>query len=152
MLGENGRMIQSKRSKRILSGHRMRTPCFFRTAERMARDRGATFNWPDIVAELGGEEWIHDPYDQCYTRHTYLGSLLSVAPSGKVYAPWSTNVSALDISADTAWWQMMEDSASDHSLSIETGESDGCDLFAYQAMDYSEWREYQATMVPIDCR
>lgn len=64
----------------------------------MAKHNGARFDLTALRADLDSESWEIDPEDEsCETRSVYLGSILSLSPSGKVYMPWAcSNVMGCD--------------------------------------------------------
>ena len=48
------------------------------------------FYWDKIVAEVRASPWEEDPEDTGQEmRYAYLGSVLSISPSGKIYAPFA---------------------------------------------------------------
>jgi hypothetical protein len=60
----------------------------------------------------------------------YLGSVLSLSPSGKYYTPFANgNITAKEAKADEAWYAAMDRAAEKHGGSIESGEGDPCDLY-----------------------
>jgi hypothetical protein len=48
-----------------------------------------------------------------------LGSVLSILPSGKVYAQWTTNQNLRDVIRDQAFLQALESVAEDHGFYVE---------------------------------
>lgn len=63
--------------------------------------------------------------------YCYLGSHLSIAPSGKYYTFWTTNQSRSDETRDAAFWTAFEKAIESHGMFLggpDTG--DGLDVFA----------------------
>lgn len=63
--------------------------------------------------------------------YCYLGSHLSIAPSGKYYMPWTTNQTSADETRDECFWSEFEKALESHGLFLggpDTG--DGLDVFA----------------------
>ncbi len=71
-------------------------------------------------------EFDHEPY-QC----AYLGSVLSLVPSGKIYMFWCTNQTRRDVLKDTAYFAALEKVFADQNMWIET--IDG-DIFACKSV------------------
>jgi hypothetical protein len=61
----------------------------------------------------------------CY----YLGSVMSLAPSGKFYTFWTTNQTARDVERDGAWYAALDAVANKYEGWIEAGEGDPTDLY-----------------------
>jgi hypothetical protein len=61
----------------------------------------------------------------------YLGSVLQLAPSGKCYAPWTSNQTQNDETRDAAWFEALDDVAEENGGSIGSGDGDGCDVCFY---------------------
>jgi hypothetical protein len=59
----------------------------------------------------------------------YLGSVLSLTPSGKFYMPWTTNQTADDVERDARWYAALEAVATKMGGWIENGEGDPTDLY-----------------------
>lgn len=68
----------------------------------------------------------------------YLGSVLSLAPSGKFYMLWTSNQNPRDIILDAAFYSALDDVAEEHGAYIENGEGDPCDLFVAFSVPESE--------------
>lgn len=77
-----------------------------------------------INAEMYQEP--NDTWDEIIGR-CYLGSVFTLTPSGKTYAPWTTNVTEEEAGEDREWWEALEEVAEEHGLFIE---SEADDIFA----------------------
>lgn len=93
------------------------------------------WNWKDIKAECvrNLEPDADNPGQQI--GRSYLGSVLTLTPSGKFYMPWTSNQTDEDELQDSVWYERLEAIAAMHGLSIENGDGDPCDLFAYIIVD-----------------
>lgn len=84
------------------------------------------FDWPGLVRSL-------EPCgEQCYegTHQVYLGSCLSLSPSGKYYTAFAcSNVTETEAERDEAWWAALERAAEKHGLFVTSGEGDPTDIF-----------------------
>ncbi len=77
------------------------------------------------------DSFDHDEPYQC----AYLGSVLSLAPSGKIYMFWCTNQTHRDVLQDTAYFEALEKLFSDQDMWIETNDGD---IFACKTIDQVE--------------
>lgn len=62
------------------------------------------------------------------TGYCWLGSVYLLTPSGKVYTFWTTNQTWRDVVKDSLWWEILEEIADEHGMSIgypECGDGDG---------------------------
>ena len=59
----------------------------------------------------------------------YLGSVMSIYPSGKYYMPWTTNQTADDVERDSRFGEALEAVASKFGGYIASGEGDPTDLY-----------------------
>ena len=59
----------------------------------------------------------------------YLGSVFSIFPSGKFYAPWTTNQTIRDVWHDRAFAEALESVLDEYGMWFESGEGDPTDLF-----------------------
>jgi hypothetical protein len=66
-----------------------------------------------------------DGHVGCY----YLGSVMSLTPSGKFYTFWTTNQTSDDVDRDTRWYAALEAVANKYEGWIESGEGDPTDLY-----------------------
>lgn len=85
------------------------------------------------------EQSIHDEDQE--QRSIYLGTIMSWSPSGKVYAPWSTNVSEAEAALDEAWREALEKEAAALGCFIESGEGDPCDLYLVECRECEQPEE-----------
>lgn len=67
--------------------------------------------------------------DDGHVGSSYLGSVMSLTPSGKFYMPWTTNQTADDVERDQRWFTALEAVASKYDGWIESGEGDPTDLY-----------------------
>lgn len=59
----------------------------------------------------------------------YLGSVMSVFPSGKFYMPWTSNQTIRDVWKDRAFAEALEDVLESYGMWLQSGEGDPTDLF-----------------------
>lgn len=94
--------------------------------------------WQPDVKELrkllDAEPWCdkdcragHDKTDKC--RAVYVGSVLRMSPSGKVYMPWSSNVTQEEADSDEEWSESVGKKLSKARMYLFSGEGDPCDQF-----------------------
>jgi hypothetical protein len=109
-------------------------------AHTLARAARRALRQVPVDAEPG--DYVSTPDGACYidTRQDssaypgdvvatiYLGNILSLSPSGKVYMPWSSNVTEKEAARDERWRYALEKALGKYWL--ESGEGDLCDLFA----------------------
>lgn len=75
----------------------------------------------------------------------YVGSVFNLTPSGKVYAPWTTNQTSWDAFRDSIWWEVAEEVASKHGASIQAGMfNDGADVHVIWTIDDDDNPEEEA--------
>jgi len=82
------------------------------------------YNWDKILNDL---DIIEDEMGDKF-RGRYLGDLLHLNPSGKIYAFWTTNQTKRDVELDQAYWDRMERFAHKKGFGI-TFINDGAYLF-----------------------
>jgi hypothetical protein len=68
----------------------------------------------------------------------YLGSVLQMYPSGKIYAPWTTNQTTFDVVKDQTFKECLDAVAEKHGLYITAGEGSSDDVFAGLWFDWGE--------------
>ncbi len=93
--------------------------------------------------DIDSEELHLDDYNpETGVRSIYLGSILSITPSGKFYTPFAnSNVSLKEAALDELWWDYMGRGLGESCLSLVLGEGDGLDLFLvryYDILDYED--------------
>lgn len=105
-----------------------------RLSTEYAADIGA---WDWSACKREAESNLEDDCDNTGTRigRVYLGSVLSLAPSGKYYTPWCTNQSRLDCLQDEAYFSELDSAAEAAGGWIENGEGDACDLYFCISVD-----------------
>lgn len=81
-------------------------------------------------------EMERNTYDPIVKSYTYIGSVINTLPSGKIYAPWTTNQTEKDVRDDESWWNAMTKLTEKHNMSIETGEGSSDDLFIVRYHEY----------------
>jgi len=89
----------------------------------------ASWDWPGIVADAKGNPCELDQGEDTPRGVCYLGTVMSIYPSGKYYMPWCTNQTSHDEQRDEAFGEALEEKAAEFHGWIETGEGDPCDLF-----------------------
>jgi len=103
-----------------------------------------------IVGTMIDQEDVQeDPDDlmNCVQRRmVYLGTIMGMTPSGKVYYPFAcSNVSVKEAALDEIWWEYMSRELERNDLFLETGEGDPCDLFLVRYYDLpdqdEEWED-----------
>jgi len=79
-------------------------------------------------AKIESWDWEGIVADCQETGGTYLGSCLSLAPSGKYYTFWTSNQTRKDETKDEAFYEVLDEVAEAHGGWIESGEGDPCDI------------------------
>jgi len=106
-------------------------------------------NWEAIKRELE----MAEPYlDECgnKVKGLFLGSVLSISPSGKYYTPWaSSNVSESEAEKDQEWWEKLEAEAGKHGFFITSGEGDPTDIYVGQVVEEEPEGEGGACLRPL---
>jgi hypothetical protein len=105
----------------------------------MARTYGTqirSWDWPGIIthtkeqARLHGDDGCTDGCDSAgHVGECYLGSVMSLAPSGKFYTAWTTNQTSDDVDKDSRWYAALDKVAEKSQGWIESGEGDPTDLY-----------------------
>ncbi len=96
-------------------------------------------NWDNVLKtiETEGEEYT----DECGNRvkSLYLGSVLSLSPSGKYYTPYASgNVEPEEAEADQAWYNAVDEEAAIRGLTVVPGEGDPTDLIVLKVLGTDE--------------
>lgn len=99
-------------------------------AQRIASE----WKWDKIVAEAKQNVEPSEEGDGNIGR-CYLGSILRIAPSGKYYAPWTTNQTSADETRDAAYMEALEEAAEKAGGYITGSEGDGCDVVFEMSID-----------------
>lgn len=98
-------------------------------------DTGLDFD--AIRADLDAAEWLPDPdaRDQ-EIRSVFLGTVFTLTPSGKYYAPFACgNVSEEEAAEDEAWREAAETGLEAIGAFLASGEGAPCDMFAQEVRD-----------------
>lgn len=94
------------------------------------------FDWK-VIAEKPDHIEDADDGDDPIAR-TYLGSILTLYPSGKYYTPWArTNVSLSEATLDTCYRDALDKLAQEFDGWIEEGDDDPLDIFFCKRMRQS---------------
>lgn len=92
--------------------------------------------------DLDHEEWQPCDHDEDQEeRRIYLGTIMRWYPSGKVYAPWSSNVSEAEAAIDEAWREMLDAEAAALGCFIAHGEGDPCDMYLVECREREQPEE-----------
>lgn len=78
---------------------------------------------------------LKEGYDDFPIKANYIGSVLSIAPSGKYYMPWCTNQTQKDCIKDEAYFEALNEVLSDHNIWYMNGEGDALDIFFCMSME-----------------
>lgn len=81
------------------------------------------------ISFWAGKEAYYPEADDDFIVSLYIGRNFHLAPSGKYYVPWSTNVTAAEAEKDTRYWEAFEKVLDKFNLYGDTGEGDPTDLF-----------------------
>jgi len=100
-------------------------------------DEIRSWNWSAIVDAATANREPNDDGDG-YVGREYLGSVLSLYPSGKIYMPWTSNQTDYDVLRDEAFYSALETVADERGGWIENGEGDPCDVFFCVSVDCPE--------------
>jgi len=104
-------------------------------------------DWEGIKKEL---EMAEAYTDECgnLVKAIYLGSFLSLSPSGKYYTPWAnSNVTQEEAEEDEKWCEELEEEAGKHGLFVTSGEGDPTDIVIGKVVEEEE--EGRACLVPL---
>ena len=85
-------------------------------------------DWDSVMKEIESQEAFDDMCGN-KVKAIYFGSVLSLSPSGKFYAPWASgNVTEKEAEKDEEWFEELEAEAEKRGLYIASGEGDPTDL------------------------
>lgn len=93
------------------------------------------WRWDKIQEKLKQETWVWDDESDDFQREIYVGDVLSSTPSGKMYMPWSTNVTEDEASVDEEYHEKMSEEAEERGLWVSW--EDG-DCFVGESRDLSD--------------
>lgn len=104
------------------------------------------WNWWDMVCEAR-RNCSYNKYESpdSILASCYLGSVLSLYPSGKYYMPWCTNQTRSDVIKDEAFQEALEEVASGWGMYVTCGEGDPCDLYAQFCIDFADYEDIKQT-------
>jgi hypothetical protein len=94
------------------------------------------WNWEGIKADAKANLYW-DEHEETLEGSTFLGTITSLAPSGRLYAPWG-DVADDVRESDAEFFEALEEIANTHGMYTRTGEGDGNDLFACLNVDASD--------------
>lgn len=77
------------------------------------------YKWDKIAAECkANAEYDRDA--DANVGYCWLGSVFGCTPSGKIYAPWTSNQTRSDETRDGAWFDALEQVADEHGLFVSS--------------------------------
>lgn len=78
------------------------------------------WNWKDIVSRLSPyePEGFNPKFDDPL-EGAWLGTVLGLYPSGKIYAPWTTNQTRSDVVKDECFMAALEGVAASYGLFLD---------------------------------
>ena len=93
----------------------------------------------------------------CVVGRVFIGSQLCIWPSGKIYAPWTTNQTMRDMIMDQAFTEAFEELCDDYGLCYECESGDvflceyyGCESDNYISYDGGDTFEYDGSTFEAD--
>lgn len=98
----------------------------------------ADWNLAAIKAECESNAEPDSDGDGDLIGRCYLGTVMSIYPSGKYYMPWCSNQSRADETRDECYGAALESALEDAGMWLESGDGDPCDLFACYHVDIGE--------------
>ena len=92
------------------------------------------FNWDLIISKLNNpndDMIVDDDFNDCKYASLYVGSCLSIFPSGKFYMPWAcSNIENVrEALLDECYREALEKRLDSLGLWMESGEGDPLDIF-----------------------
>jgi hypothetical protein len=108
--------------------------------DRYSKQIENEFLWDNILSELNNpndDMIVDDDFNDCKYAALYVGSSLSIMPSGKFYMPWAcSNIENVrEALQDEAYQQALEDKLGSLGLWMESGEGDPLDTFFCKSLD-----------------
>ena len=90
-----------------------------------------SWDWETAKTDCQLDEYPTPPEheDDSAIGRAYIGSVMSIMPSGKYYMPWCTNQTCSDVIKDSLFLEILESIASRYGLWLEAGEGCSTDLF-----------------------
>lgn len=103
------------------------------------------WSWDSIMDEIQrnsrDEDCCEVDGDQ-KCAYLYIGGVMSMTPSGKIYAPWTTNQTNADMIRDEAWFEALSEVAEEHECFVGSPDGgDGDDIFLCKMFDVEEEAE-----------
>lgn len=113
-------------------------------AEQFRKEMGTTgIDWDKVKSEAG-EHIDYIVEDERHITRAYLGSILFLAPSGKYWVWFArSNVTDEEMVKDQVWYTLLEEESLANGFWTESGEGDGCDLFAVREATAEEVRKWR---------
>lgn len=98
------------------------------------------YNWDVIVKELNDPDSdmiVDDDFNDCKYAALYIGSVLSIFPSGKFYTPFAnSNIENVrEALIDECYREALESKLDSLGLWMESGEGDPLDTFFCKSLD-----------------
>ncbi len=81
-------------------------------------------------------EWNED--NEVFVFTQFIGTVMSITPSGKYYTPWTSNVTEEEAERDQAWWKLMEHCSEQFGMYLHSSEGDPCDVLLSADMTMEE--------------
>lgn len=105
-----------------------------RLEKQYREDIESSFDWEGIVEYASAAEEDPGDYDidgmESELTRVYLGSVMSIFPSGKFYMPWAMgNVDSVEVFQDECYLAALESVADKYGGSIESEDGDPTDIF-----------------------
>jgi hypothetical protein len=78
------------------------------------------WDWDAIKLEASADMQPDDDNPGVMAGRSYLGSVLTLTPSGKIYMPWATgNITEYEAARDEEWREALEKAADDHGMYMD---------------------------------
>lgn len=107
----------------------------------------SSWDWAHIKAETEKrrkDECENERGTDDYYAYFWLGSVYAVMPSGKCYAPWTTNQTRGDVTRDSAFIDALADVAESHGMWLGTPNwADSDQLYVGMTMDFGDEDEFE---------
>lgn len=107
----------------------MSTNLLFPDTPRLPNDP-RDWDWEAAIKECLSNDVIEDRYGDCRYYSLFLGTVMSLAPSGRYWTCWAcNNVTQEEADRDEEYFEILDNCADEAGGWIENGEGDPCDLF-----------------------
>lgn len=105
------------------------------------------WDWEAAIKECRSNDVIEDSHGDCRYHALFIGTVMSLAPSGKYWTWWAcSNVTEEEAQRDEEYFDILYDCANEVDGWIESGEGDPCDIFfCLPQQDSEELDEYFET-------